>query len=53
MSGCACPKTDARYCLEWRTKDDMRTMLGDESALEDYEVCECSCHDDGGDDDDV
>lgn len=51
---CACPKTDARYCLEWRTKDDMGTMLGDPSALEDDEVCVCYCHNvDDGDYDDV
>lgn len=47
---CACPKTDARYCLEWQTKDDLRVMTGGDSELGVDEVCECSCHDDGDDD---
>jgi hypothetical protein len=52
MSGgsCACPRADARDCLRFRVKDDMREVPGDEPVCPDDESCECACHvDDDGD----
>lgn len=44
--GCVCPRVDARDCIQWRSKDDMREHLGDDPICGPDDECECSCHDD-------
>ncbi len=46
---CACPRRDARDCIRWRSKDDMREHLGAPTLCSDDDECECSCHDDDDD----
>lgn len=49
--GCACPRDDARDCIRWRSKDDMREHLGAPALCDEDDECECSCHDSYEDDD--
>ncbi len=52
VSGCACPRIGARDCIRVRTGLDLREMLGEElHPVDAEEVCECSCHTDGADED--
>lgn len=46
---CACPHPDARDCIRWRCKDDMREHLGAPTVCDEDDECECSCHDDARD----
>ena len=44
MITCACPRIDARDCIRWRCKDDMREHLGAPTICDEDDECECACH---------
>lgn len=48
---CACPRLDAKDCMDVRYGKDLAFLLDGDGYEDDDERCECSCHHRDDDDD--